>query len=103
MNALIARIVLTVAAGVLLSNCAQPAMGGYAIGQRSIAINEARGDRRALTSEARLTQNRRQRANEVEEARAQRELRYHDRDEVLSPLKTVAEAAGLVRSIGFGF
>ena len=88
---------------VTLASCVQPQMAGYAPGQRSRAINEGRSDSRAITSDARLHQNRNQRANELEESRAQREMRYNDRDEALSPLKTAREAAGLIRGIGLGF
>ncbi len=94
---------LAIASAALLSSCVQPVRGGYATGQRSASINEGRSDPRAITSEARLTQNRRQRANEREESYHERELRNNDRDEMLSPLKTANEAMGLVRGIGFGF
>jgi hypothetical protein len=97
------RLLLAFLLITLGTQCVQPTMGGYAIGQRSRAINEGRSDSRAITSEARLSQNRRQRANELEESRAQREMRANDRDEALGPLKTVREAASLVRGIGFGF
>ena len=86
-------LLLTVAS--TLCSCAQPTSND------SASINMRRSNPYGITSEQRLTQNRRQRTNEVEEARAQRELRGHQRDEILSPLKTFNEAAGLVRSIGF--
>jgi hypothetical protein len=95
-------ILLTLLSTAILSSCVQPTRGGYATGQRSASINEGRSDPRAITSEARLSQNRRQRTNEIEESRHERELRYNDRDEMLSPLKTANEAMGLIRGIGFG-
>lgn len=95
-------LLLVVTAALTLSNCVQPTRGGYATGQRSASINEGRSDPRAITSAARLNQNRTQRDNEIEESRHERELRYNDRDEMLSPLKTANEAMGLIRGIGFG-
>lgn len=95
------HILLALALASTLSSCVQPTRGGYATGERSASINEGRSNPRALTSEARLTQNRRQRTNEIEEARHERELRHHDRDEMLSPLRTLNEGMGLIRGIGF--
>lgn len=97
------KLLLATAAIALLANCVQPTRGGYATGQRSASINEGRSDPRAITSEARITQNRRQRANEIEEARHERELRAHDRDETLGGLRTVYEGTSLVRGILGGF
>ena len=96
-------LLLTFAAALTLCSCVQPTRGGYATGERSASINEGRSNPRAITSAARLNQNRTQRANEREESYHERELRSNDRDEMLSPLKTASEAMGLIRGIGIGF
>jgi hypothetical protein len=93
------RILLALITATLLSNCATAGagMGGMRMGQRSAAINDQRSRPEALTSSAQLSQNRRQRSNELEEARTQTELRRHDRDAMLSPLHGVGEG---LRALG---
>lgn len=90
-------ILLAIATASLLSSCVQPSSSP---GQYSAGINEGRSNSRALTSGARLNQNRIQRANEIEEARHESELRAHDRDRALSPLRTASEMFSMVRSTG---
>ena len=94
----ISQTLLACLAIASFSSCASNVGGTY--GQRSVAINEGRSDPHALTSAARFNQNRTQRQNELEEARTQRELRYHARDAMLSPLKTASEAMSLARGMG---
>ena len=90
---------------IALSSCANAGMGmgGLAMGQRSAAINDQRSRPEALTSSAQYRQNTRQRQNELDEARAQRELRGHDRDAMFSPLRTVSEGLGALGGIRSGF
>lgn len=84
-----------------LASCVQPQYGG-SIGQRSAQHNASNSDPRSMVSEARLAQDRRRRANVVEDSRARRELREHDRDEQLGGLKTAREGVGLVRDVLWG-
>jgi hypothetical protein len=98
--------ILVISFSLFLANCAPNAgmgMSNMRMGQRSAAINDGRSRPEALTSSAQLSQNRKQRANELEEARVQRELRSHDRDAFLSPLKTASEALGAFGNIRGGF
>lgn len=81
------RILLAVSSLLTLANCAQPSMGGYAMGQRSARINDER-NAGGLTSDGQLHSNRNQRENEIEEARHADNLRYYDDRERFAPLTT---------------
>lgn len=99
------HFILALAAILTLSNCANAGMGmgGLAMGQRSAKINDLRSRPEALTSSAQLSQSRKQRANELEEARAQRELRGHDLDATLHPLRSISAGLGAIGGIKSSF
>lgn len=81
---------LALACAVLLPNCA-PMPSSY--------INSQRGQSSMLTSDAQLRQNRVQRANEIEEASHQNNMRN---ESILGPLDTANRALGGVHGLTRG-
>lgn len=90
----ITHLLATTLVALLLPSCVADNTSAGVNGRRSQSGN--------LTSYSQLNQNRVQRANEGEESDHGVKMRYNQRDEVLSPLKTANEGLGLLNGIKYG-